>query len=146
LTRFVTIDDVTYAEDAGLREALDVEKRLGVLANLAEGWHDGQGVALPSDGLVWLADLLSRAIEAGLSRPYLYPTLDGDVVAEWPFATAEVSVDFDLRARSASLVGTHLRTKAVLDVHFTFSDPADLDEMVSAVTRFGPEGTVVNHE
>jgi hypothetical protein len=146
LTKFTRIDELTYAEDEELKRDLDVEKRLKVLATLGPGWLDGQGEALTASGLEWLTEMLAAAIEQGIPRPYLYPTPEGGVLAEWPFSDAEVSVEFDLTNRIGFLVGTHLRSQALRESTIQFGDPLAIDQLVSFITCFGPEGMTGSHD
>jgi hypothetical protein len=141
LMHFVSITDVSYAEDEALRQALDVGARLSTLAKLADGWFEGDGQALNGAGLRWLADLLTQIIEDyGLPHPYLYPSPEGEVVAEWPFPAAEVSADFDLAGRSAFVVGTHLRTGATAELTLHFKSPDAMARLFDFVAKFGPDG------
>jgi len=39
--------DVAFAEDEDLRAKLDPERRLAALADLSEGWLDGEGAREP---------------------------------------------------------------------------------------------------
>jgi hypothetical protein len=143
LTRFVDVKDVSYTEDEEVKQALDVESRLRALGELAGGWFFGEGSEIPREGLDWLATILTRAIDAGLPRPFLYPTPDGGVLAEWPGHTAEVSAEFDLSARSAMLIGTHIRTHAMNEMVVNFDTDDAMDRLANFVTGFVPEGTVV---
>jgi hypothetical protein len=139
LLRFVDIDDVNYADDEHLKDALDVERRLSSFASLTPGWLDGDGEAIDAQGLDWLSSILAVVVEDGL-RPYLYPTPDGHVLAEWSFSDTEVSAEFDLVDHTAEVVGTHVRSHAMADTTIDFGRDGAIDSLRDFVRSFGPAG------
>lgn len=138
LVRLITIKELSYAEDENLREKLDVARRLAALAELGEGWLDGAGVPVAPRILERLADLLKDGEENGLPRPYLYPTPEGAVQAEWSFPGAEVSALFDFEVKIASCVGVHTKSGAKLDEDIDLRDASGLGRMIAFVARFAP--------
>src|SRR5262245_5876784 len=81
-------------------DPLAVRARLTEFKSLRAGWLDGVGVAPSLDGLDWLAGAFDRNWLNDLPRPYLYPTAEGGVRAEWPLPPHELSLDIDLSART----------------------------------------------
>lgn len=77
------LESVIEIEQVGLLESNDPLVRLDELRVLKSGWLDGQG-SVPSksqfDYLEAFFDALSRR---GVPNPYIYPTSDGGVQAEW---------------------------------------------------------------
>jgi hypothetical protein len=138
LTKWVHVERVQYAENEALKEQLDIEKRLGELGDLAEGWFDGTGTAFRPQDLAWVADTLKRAEGSGLPRPYLYPTPEGHVQAEWSFLGAEVSAEIFPQAREAHLVGVHTKTGASADRVVPLSSARGLADLVSFVNLYAP--------
>lgn len=138
LTRLVGIAQVQYAEDEGLKAQLDVEKRLGELGKLAKGWLNGEGVPLDGAGVTWMADTLKAAEGSGLPRPYLYPTPEGGLQAEWSFHGAEVSAEIDLATHQAELVGVHTKTGASSDKKINLGTTRGIDELVAFVNKYAP--------
>lgn len=138
LTRFLRIDHVQYAEDEVLKERLDIEKRLQELGALGEGWFDGRGKAFDEASLAWVATTLKAAESTGLPRPYLYPTPEGAVQAEWSFVGAEVSAEISLDSQEAHLVGVHTKTGAHDDRIIPLNTPRGMTDFVAFVTRFAP--------
>jgi hypothetical protein len=70
--------------------------RVAWLSSLEDGWLDGGGIAPPERGLLgfaWFA-LIANDVD-GMPLPYLYPTEDGNLEAEWD--DPEASVEVDLR-------------------------------------------------
>ncbi|MCB9660728.1 MAG: hypothetical protein H6726_23995 [Sandaracinaceae bacterium] len=138
LVRLLGATDVDFAEDEDLREALSIEKRLAAIATLADGWLDGGGAAVSREGLAWLTQALTAAEGDGLPRPYLYPTPDGNVQAEWTFPDAEVSAFVDLSVRTASCVGVHIKSGAHLDGDFSLEVAEGTSLLAGFVARFAP--------
>lgn len=60
-----------------------VARRVASLRNLCDGWLDGKGVAPDPETLDWLEKTLPHWIAGGMPAPYLYPTEEGLVRAEW---------------------------------------------------------------
>ena len=81
-------------------DALDVRRRIGELRQLPEGWLDGKGLAPDPQGLTWLAEQFDAFDSARLPRPYLFPTPEGGVLAEWPQNPWSLSLEIDLSART----------------------------------------------
>lgn len=138
LVRIVSVKDLAFTEDEGLREQLEVAKRLAVLAELPDGWLDGDGSAIGKAAVSWIADVLARAEAEGLPRPYLYPTLEGNVQAEWSFPDTEVSALFEYETRSASCVGVHTKSGAQRDEDIDLDAPDGIKKLVAFVGRFAP--------
>lgn len=76
---------------------LDMSVRLDELGRLPEGWLEGEGQSISREGLQRLTVVLDQLVNSkGLRPPFLYPTPDGQVRAEWSFKDHEVSATFDL--------------------------------------------------
>lgn len=72
-----------------------IDSRLAELANLSNGWMNGEGVAPRESAVSRARRLLFSASEFAMPRPQLFPTLDGGVQAEWTNGTIEMSVVFE---------------------------------------------------
>jgi len=97
LSSFETVEHVT------LTDPLDIDRRVAELSLLKDGWLDGQGSALDPDGLRRAGTQFRTCLDPKIPPPFLYPTPEGELRAEWSLATAEVSLDINL----ASLVGQY---------------------------------------
>ncbi len=73
----------------------DVAARLNEIRNLKDGWLDGKGRAPSASGLEWFARILRKLGTKGTPPPYLYPTPEGGVRAEWSLGSQDVSLDVD---------------------------------------------------
>ena len=93
------------------RDAFDIVRRLEQMKTLNVGWADGMqpayqwgegyGVALSPQGLDWLAGQFITHYPVDLPHPYLYPTPDGGVQAEWSIGPNEASLAIDLAVHKA---------------------------------------------
>lgn len=106
-------------EHVSLLDPLDVGLRIEELAELQDGWLDGRGIAPPAVGLRWLSDAMQDSYSNELRLPYLYPTPEGGIRAEWTASDWEISLDIDLHTRVASYQALRLSTDAL--------DEAELD-------------------
>lgn len=88
-------------EHISILDALDIAARLDELRPLKNNWLEGRGVAPPNEGLDWLSQKFSQLYPEDLPLPFLYPTEEGGVRAEWPLEPHEVSLDIDLATHAA---------------------------------------------
>ena len=77
-------------------DPLDVAAQLDELRALADGWLDGEGLALPADGLDSLAARFADYYPERLPLPRIYPTLSGGAQLEWTLGSNEVNVEVNL--------------------------------------------------
>lgn len=87
---------VELFEHISLLDPLDIPARLDEFRDMKEGWLEGEGVAPSLEGLDWLAAGFDRYFPDGLPLPYLYPTPEGGVQAEWSLSENEISLEIDL--------------------------------------------------
>jgi len=99
-------------------DPLDVETRLGEVAGLKSGWLNGEGLALDPVGLRTLAEDFERFFDAELPLPHLYPTAEGGIQAEWTILGWELSLEIDLKARTATYQALHLASDTCEDSEF----------------------------
>lgn len=102
-------------------DPLDVDERLEELADLPNGWLDGKGTALNRDHLAWLAKEFDEKFSADLPLPYLYPTSEGGIQAEWPIGKWEASLEIDLANKTAEWQSLNLETEKCIDLDFDLS-------------------------
>ncbi len=93
-------------------DPLDVPARLEELRNLKSGWLEGTGEILDSAGLDWLSNVFSSHFPDDGALPYIYPTPDGNVRAEWSSGIAELSLDIDLSSHKGAWHGFNTQTQA----------------------------------
>jgi len=95
------LERVESVEHISPLDPMDVGARLEELALLNDGWLEGKGAAPRADDLEWLTGQFEANYSDGLPAPYLYPTGEGGVQAEWSLGDWEVTLDIDLKSRLA---------------------------------------------
>lgn len=90
LKKIESIDDITALDD------LDVPSQIEELKSLKVGWMNGEGEAFSAGELDWLADSFDRLYPDGYPLPFVFPSVDGEVIAEWSFPPTEISLSVDL--------------------------------------------------
>ena len=78
----------------------DILSRLKELRSLQSGWLNGNGNKLNSEGIIWLELFFEKIFPEDISLPYLYPTVEGGIQAEWP---GKASLEIDLSNYRAEL-------------------------------------------
>ncbi len=96
------LQSVEAVEHLTLLEANDIFARLDEFSAIRNGWLDGKkGFAPNAKGLTWLADCFKSYYPDDLPAPYLYPTAEGGVQAEWSVNSHEISLDINIDAHTA---------------------------------------------
>lgn len=134
---FESVEHVTQMDP------LDIETRLEELALLQDGWLDGKGLALNQDALHDLARAFDEHFSPDLGLPYLYPTPEGGVQAEWELGQWEVSLEITLPSMSAEYQAVNLTTSESheLELSLAADDVANWTELNTALTQL-QEGNV----
>lgn len=122
-------------------DALDVETRLEELATLPAGWLDGKGEPLDPAALRVLAQDFDTYFDPDLPLPYLYPTAEGGVQAEWTLGDWEVSLEIELPARIAHYQALHLPTDQVDEQVLSLAQGRDAWSTLNASLKGLSEGT-----
>lgn len=129
LTGFESIDHVTPLDP------LDVSLRLEQMATLKDGWLDGKGHAPDKDNLTWLADMFDAYFNGDLPLPYLYPTAEGGVQAEWSMNGREISLEIDLEKKLAEFQALNLKDDSCTDFTFSIDDPSAWSQLNDALRQ-----------
>lgn len=78
-------------------EDLRLDTQLDELAALPDGWLDGDGAALDRVGLEWFGAKFADRYPSDLPAPYLYPTPEGGLQAEWRLGGSIIDLMVDLK-------------------------------------------------
>lgn len=116
-------------------DPLDVDERLEELAALSNGWMEGKGTAFNRDDLLWLAKEFEAKFSADLPLPYLYPTCDGGIQAEWPIEKWEASLEINLEKQIAEWQAFNLETEKSEDLDFDLSADHGWQQLNEALQR-----------
>ena len=127
LVRLESIEEITALDP------LDIPSRLDEFRALTDGWHEGEGRALSSEGLDWLATQFEQRYPADLPMPYLYPTPEGSVRAEWSEGANAVVLETDLDNHSASWLWFNRDSDADHERELNLDDTEDWNWWVNEV-------------
>jgi hypothetical protein len=122
------------------RDSLNISPRLDELSTLKDGWLDGKGLPPAKGNLDWLADSFGKWFDAELRPPYLYPTAEGDIQAEWSFGDWEISLEIDLKGRSAEYQALNLRDNSCDEFALSLESSADWPRLNQALRRLSFSG------
>lgn len=114
-------------------DPLDVILRLEKLSELKDGWLDGDGHAPVSEQLDWLAAAFDQYFDADLPLPYLYPTTEGGVQAEWSLNEWAASLEIDLGSRRGTFQALNLKDNACTEHIFILENPQGWSELNGAL-------------
>ena len=123
-----TAEIVSVAQVQPLDGAITpVSEQLGQLRTLSPGWLDGHGVPPSAESIEWTAQILGQLPSDGsIPRPYLYPTPEGSIQAEWDIGPWSVTAEVDVASRCLSVSALNTQTQAGLDKDFTENHPHEL--------------------
>lgn len=94
--RYELLKSIESIEHLSILPPRDIGARLDEFRNLKAGWFDGIGATFKGKTLDWLTGRFDEAYEDNLPLPYLYPTPQGGVRAEWRLSNYEASLEVDL--------------------------------------------------
>ncbi len=118
---------------------LDVALRLGEIAQLKDGWLDGEGFAPAKDKLDWLAAEFEAGISSGLPQPYLYPTTEGGIQAEWSLGDWSVSLEINLDTKVGEYHALSLKDQTCVEQKLQLGESAGWEQLSQALKQlYGP--------
>ena len=113
-------------------DPLGIRARLQGFKDLKDGWADGMqpasdwgqefGKAPPSAGLNWLMSAFGSRYSINSPKPYLYPTPEGGVQAEWSLGSHEISLTIDLQSHMAEWHWLDIDTDEDVAQHLNLDD------------------------
>lgn len=110
---------------------ISLENRLLELATLGPGWFEPDSAALDQNVLASFRALLAALLAGGVPQPFVYPTPEGALQAEWSFPTWEVTVAV-YGTGIAHAHTTHLDSDKGGDLEMSVSSP-ELVPMLKAL-------------
>ncbi len=129
LVRFDSVEHITPLDP------LDVGARLDEVRLLKDGWLEGGGKAPTKVGLDWLEAAFNQHYPDEARPPYLYPTPEGDIRAEWSDSRHELSLDIHLAKKRASWHALDLETDREESRDLNLDDPTEWEWLVSQITE-----------
>ena len=125
-------------DSAMILDPLDIRVRIDELKQLRLGWLDGKGISPAHDGLDWLAQSFDL-FYADVPLPYLYPTPEGRVLAEWSHKPWSSSLEIDLTRKSGDWHTLNLDTDVEESRELDLTNPKDWEWLVQEISRIGAE-------
>ena len=120
-------------------DSLDITARLEELRALKDGWLEGDGQTLSREGLDWLLRTFERHYPENLPPPYLYPTEEGGVQAEWSLGPKEVSLEIELRSHSGGWHVLDMETNEVSERTLNINNANDWKWLVEQIRQMNKE-------
>lgn len=114
---------VAETQHIELLDPNDVATRCEELAQLKDGWLDGEGIAPSKAGLTAFATAWDNAETAALPLPHIYPTPEGGVQMEWTLGGWEISAEVELASLKAELMAVNVTTRETLDDEASLNTP-----------------------
>lgn len=131
------VESIDTLDRASVIEALDVLSRIEELKALKDGWFDGQGIALPEDGLKWFADAFDAYYIEQFVLPHVYPTIGGGIQAEWSLGKSEVSLEIDLNRQIGEWHQLNVETDADSSRTLDLNKTEDWDWIMEQLKSLG---------
>jgi hypothetical protein len=130
------LQSIEAVEHITLLEANDIFVRLDEFSAIRHGWLDGKkGFAPSANGLTWLANCFKSYYPDDLPAPYLYPTAEGGVQAEWSTNTHEISLDIDIDSHQAQWHALNMSTGQDDSQQLDLSDPDKWQWLTNQLTQ-----------
>lgn len=127
LKSFETVEHITTLDP------LDIETRLEELSELKDGWLNGKGKAPDSDALRALTHKFERFFDTELPLPYIYPTPDGGIQAEWTIGGTEISLEIELPSQQAFYQALNIHTGKEEDLELRLADGEQWKQLNAAL-------------
>ncbi len=126
-------------EDVRPLDPLDITARLEELRSLKDGWLEGDGRALSYEGLDWLSRTFEQYYPENLPPPYLYPTEEGGVQAEWSLSPKEVSLEIEFGSHSGEWHVLDMETNEVSERTLNINNANDWKWLVEQIRQMNKE-------
>lgn len=137
-TRQERLEAFESIEHAVCLDPLDVAARLDEFLALKEGWLDGRlGKAPEPDHLRWLQRAFENHYPEELVLPWLYPTAEGGVQAEWVISQTEISLDIDISSRRGTWHALNLETQHEDMMDLDLGQPQGWEQVAEKIRQVG---------
>lgn len=130
---------IDQVEHVTTLDPLDIRVRLDELKLLRHGWHDGEGLAPDPTGLDRLADAFDMFYPDNVPLPYLFPTPEGRVLAEWSLKPWSPSLEIDLATRLGDWHTLNCDTDEEVTKELNLIQAVDWIWLLEQITNMGGE-------
>jgi hypothetical protein len=142
ISQIERLQHVTVFREGTIIFLPDPFKRLLEIGRLHDGWLDGKGKEFNKEDLQdvkkWIAELLQPA---DIPAPFIYPSPDNLVIAEWSLGFWEVNFSFEFAQKSISLHATHTSSEEIREDRLPFNT-----ESIGRAAKFLKNFLVSNEE
>lgn len=135
ITRANKLQSMESVDTFNMLDDLDTSARLDEFKYLRPGWLDGDGEPLSADGLDWLAGAFDDFYSQKLPLPYLFPTAEGRVRAEWTVKTFEMSLEIDLDNHTANWHACDVERDSEETFELNLNRPGDWTTLVDMIGK-----------
>ena len=118
-------------------DSLDVDVRVDELKQLQEGWLDGKGKPLDGQSLDWVAQAFASLYPDDAMLPYLFPTPEGNLLAEWSLGASSISLEIDLSNRTAEWHALNIETDQEETLQFALKSATDWETIGTKIKDCG---------
>lgn len=133
------LQEIEKVEHVTILDPLDIRVRIDELKPLRAGWLDGKGVPPAHDGLDWLADSFDSNYPDDVPLPYLFPTPEGRVLAEWSLKPWSPSLEIDFTTKRADWHSLNLDTDEEATEVLDLTKPDDWKWLAGQIRTMGGE-------
>jgi len=127
---------LSSVEHVSILDDLDTGARLEELKTLKNGWLDSKkGIAPKKASLDWLTEAFQRNYPGELTPPYLYPTAEGGVQAEWSFNGWEISLEIDIDRHQGQWHALDMANEQEQEKTLDLDKPTDWQWLTTEITR-----------
>lgn len=115
----------------------DLAKRFAEISVLNDGWFDGKGTKFLEEFLaevqVFLGQVLSKS---ELPAPFIYPSPDGPIEAEWSFGSWEISASISSDNAKLLFHATDISGEEIREDQFDWNSEEAADKAISFLSKF----------
>lgn len=135
-SRYDRLQSLETVEHLSLLDVNDIAARLEEFKFLRHGWLDGKkGFAPDKAALDWLAEAFQRNYPDDLTLPYLYPTAEGGVQAEWSAGGWEITLEIDLDQHQGQWHALEMASEREEEKVLNLNEPTAWQWMGSEIAR-----------
>ncbi len=135
------LDSLESIDEVRLLDNMDSGYRLAEIASLKDGWMNGKGKSFDKQKLLELAELFHSYYSLE-HDPYLYPTADGTIQAEWDVGKWRISMEIELGDMTGDFYALELNSGMERNLAFDLKDGIQWSRLCQVVKN--PE--VLPHE
>jgi hypothetical protein len=122
---------IEIIEHVALIDQFDIPTRLNEIAQFEDGWLDGKGKSFDGTKLKWIEELFDTYYDTSLILPCLYPTVEGNIQAEWSIKDWEVSIEINLESKSGEFQAVNIKSDSINEKVLDLENKESWDEINS---------------